>query len=100
MREAAVCKVLAALVIFGPAAFAADPALLSMVMPDAKLLAGMNAGSTFASPFGQFLIAKIPTLGEAARTFATATGFDALQDMSEVLAATSGDASRPGGLLL
>jgi hypothetical protein len=100
MRHTAVSKVLAALVIFGPAAFAADPELLSMVMPDAKLLAGINAGSTFASPFGQFLIAKIPTLGEAARTFATATGFDPLQDMSEVLAATTGDVSRPGGLLL
>jgi hypothetical protein len=100
MRQTAVLKVLAALVIFGPAAFAADPELLSMVMPDAKLLAGMNVGSTFASPFGQFLIAKIPTLGEQALTFAAATGFNPLQDMSEVLAATTGDVSRPGGLLL
>lgn len=100
MRQTTVLRVLAGLLILGPAAFAADPELLNMVMPDAKLLAGMNAGSTFMSPFGQFLVAKLATRDTETQKFTAATGFDPLQDMSEVLFAATGDASRPVGLLL
>jgi len=63
MRQTTLLKVFAALAVFGPAASAADSQLMSMVMPDAKILAGVNAGSTRISPFGQFIIAKVAMLG-------------------------------------
>ena len=100
MRQTAVPKVLAALVVFGSSAFAADPELLKMVMPDAKLLAGANATSTRVSPFGQFVLAKVAALGTGSQKFTEATGFDPLQDVSEVLVATTGDASSPRVLFL
>ena len=56
MRQTTLLKVLAALVAFGSAASAADSQLMNMVMPDAKVLAGVNGGSTRMSPFGQFII--------------------------------------------
>src|SRR5580658_4992959 len=79
------------------AAFAADPQLMNLVMPDAKVLAGVNATSAVASPFGQFILAKI---GQMPPGFVAATGFNPLQDVSEILAATAADPSSPSGLIL
>jgi hypothetical protein len=78
-------------------AFAADSQLMNLVMPDAKVLAGVNATSAVASPLGQFVLTKI---GQLPQGFITATGFNPLQDVSEILAATAADPSNPGGLVL
>jgi hypothetical protein len=78
-------------------AFAADPQLMNLVMPDAKVLAGINATSAVASPFGQFILAKI---GQMPPGFVAATGFNPLQDVSEILAATAADPSSPAALVL
>src|SRR5579863_1205823 len=78
-------------------AFAADSQLMNLVMPDAKILAGVNATSAVASPLGQFVLTKI---GQLPQGFITATGFNPLQDVSEILAATAADPSNPGGLVL
>src|SRR5579863_2434579 len=78
-------------------AFAADSQLMNLVMPDAKILAGVNATSAVGSPLGQFILTKI---GQIPQAFITATGFNPLQDVSEILAATAADPSNPGGLVL
>jgi hypothetical protein len=78
-------------------AFAADSQLMNLVMPDAKILAGVNATSAIVSPLGQFILTKI---GQTPPEFITATGFNPLQDVTEVLAATAADPSHPGGLVL
>jgi hypothetical protein len=102
MRQTAVLSGLLAFGTLFPAtgAFAADPQLLKMVMPDAKILAGVNATSAEASPFGQFIISKLGLMGAEPQKFIAATGFNPLQDVSEILAATSADPSNPGGLVL
>src|SRR5665213_3471669 len=97
MRQTAL---LAALVLCGSSAFAADPGLMNLVMPDARILAGVNAANAKSSPFGQFVLAKIAQLGGEPQQAIAATGFDPLQDVSEVLAATAAVSSRPEGLLL
>src|SRR5579872_3052743 len=67
---------------------AVDPALLDLVMPDAKVVLGVQVPQTLASPFGQYAITHL--LGSAALTrFAAATGFDPQRDLQEVLAASS-----------
>ena len=73
---------------------------MNLVMPDAKILAGVNATSTKISPFGQFVLSKIVLQSEEAQRFIAATGFNPLQDVSEVLAATAADPASHTGLLL
>jgi hypothetical protein len=78
-------------------AFGADSQLMNLVMPDAKILAGGNETSALNSPFGQFILSKF---GQIPQNFIAETGFNPLQDVTEVLAATAADPSNPGGLLL
>jgi hypothetical protein len=90
----------AAFLVFGSVAFAADPQLMTMVMPDARIMAGMNATKARSSPFGQFVVSKVSLLGAEVQPLIAATGFDPFQDVSEVLAATAADPSKPTGILL
>ena len=101
MRQTAVLSlVLAGAITSGTSAFAADPNLLNLVMPDAKVLAGVNVTSARISPLGQFVISKIGLVGQEPQQFFAATGFNPLQDVTEILAATSADPTNPGGLIL
>jgi hypothetical protein len=86
--------------LFTSTALAADPELMNLVMPDAKILAGVNATTTKISPFGQFVLSKVLLQGEEVQKFIAATGFNPLQDVSEVLAATAADPASQTGLLL
>ena len=97
MRQTAL---LAALLVFGPAAFAADPQLLNLVMPDAKILAGANGNNIRISPFGQYIIARVGALNLEPQKLIAATGFDPLQDVTEVLAASNANQASPANLLL
>jgi hypothetical protein len=89
-----------AFLVSGSAAFAADPQLMTMVMPDARIMAGMNATKARSSPFGQFVVSKVSLLGAQMQPLITATGFDPFQDVSEVLCATAADPSKQTGILL
>lgn len=73
----------------GTAGAAVDPALLDLVMPDAKVLFGMQLQQALASPFGQFALARIPDHGTALLQVAAATGFDLRRDLQEILLARS-----------
>jgi len=97
MRQTAVFLSLSLSMCLSSTAFAADSQLMNLVMPDAKILAGGNQTSALASPLGQFILTKF---GKIPEDFITATGFNPLQDISEVLAATAADPANPGGLVL
>lgn len=84
--------------LWSATAFAADPQLMNLVMPDAKVLAGVNATSAESSPLGQFIHAKIA--GQIQQNFTAATGFNLMQDVSELLMASGADPANPGGLVL
>jgi len=84
----------------GPAAFAADPQLLNLVMPDVKALGGINATNAKITPLGQFILSKVPGTDQHLQAFIAATGFDPRQDVAEVLAASTGDPANPSGLVL
>lgn len=72
---------------------AADPQLLNMVPPDAKVLAGVNVDQARSSPLGQFLLASMPT-DPSLLQFIAVSGFDPRRDLHEILvAATSPDKS-------
>jgi hypothetical protein len=70
-----------------PAALAGvDPALLALVMPDAKMLVGIQVSQAQASPVGRFLLSQLQ-LDENANKAMTAAGFDLHRDLREILAA-------------
>jgi len=68
---------------------AVDPALLNLVMPDAKVIAGVRVSQAQASPFGQFLLSQFSIATQRDKLVQT-TGFDPLRDLDEVVVASTG----------
>ena len=93
------CGLISIGTIVSGSAVAADSQLLNMVMPDVKVLAGVNATSASTSPLGRFLIGKLTVTGDLQK-FTAATGFNPVQDVSEVLAASSADPANPAFLIM
>src|ERR1019366_2835132 len=60
---------------------AADSQMLSLVMPDAKVIAGVNVDSAKSSTFGIYLIAQIQANATAFQQLVTLTGFDPTRDV-------------------
>ncbi|HWD00131.1 MAG TPA: hypothetical protein VG456_25405 [Candidatus Sulfopaludibacter sp.] len=77
-----------ALLVSATAGAAVDPNLLGLVMPEAKVLYGVQVQQTLASPFGQFAISHLPQNAAMTR-FEAATGFDLQRDLREILVASS-----------
>jgi len=73
-------------------AMAADQGLMDLVMPEAKVLSGVQVDQSEASPFGQYVLSSMQT-DHGFLKFITATGFDPRRDLRELLAAGTGDAS-------
>jgi hypothetical protein len=79
---------------------AADPQLLNLVMPDAKVLAGVNVDTAKASLFGQYLIMQLQAQDPNFQQFVTQTGFDPTKDLDELLVASNGATSSASHLTL
>ena len=77
-----------ALLLTATAGAAVDPNLLGLVMPEAKVLYGVQVQQTLASPFGQFAISHLPQ-NDAMIRFQAATGFELQRDLREILVASS-----------
>lgn len=76
-------------------AWTADPQLLGLLMPDAKVIAGVQLSQVEASPFGQFVLSQAGPIAQLDQIKA-ATGFDPRTDMTDVVAGSAG----PGGGLV
>lgn len=85
--------------LLASAAPAADQQLMGLLMPDAKVVAGINVEDARNSPFGQFLMSRLPLDNNDLAKLNAATGFDPLRDLHEVLIATLGDPSQKGLIL-
>jgi hypothetical protein len=92
--------VLIALALCGSSAFAADTQLLNLVMPDAQVMAGINVTNATISPFGQYMLRRLMANDQGLQSFISQTGFDPTKDVTEVLAASSGNQTNHTGLLL
>jgi len=84
---------LAALLV--PGLFAADPALLRLVMPDAKVIAGLKVDRTRDSLFGQFVLSHMQISDESFKKLIADTGFDPRRDLTEVMIASNWESSSP-----
>src|SRR3954470_6662998 len=81
---------------------AADSQLLSLVMPDAKVLAGVNVDQAKTTPMGQYVLGQIQAQGGTThlQQLYALTGFDPTRDVHEVLVATNGTGKEQTGLFL
>src|SRR5215472_3544736 len=77
------------MLLAGTSALAAiDPGLLNLVMPDAKVLSGLQVDQTLNSPFGQYILNQFQPNDQGFLKFMSATGFDPRHDLREILAAS------------
>ncbi|HXJ41932.1 MAG TPA: hypothetical protein VNH18_21830 [Bryobacteraceae bacterium] len=81
-------------------AFAVDTQLLNMVMPEAQIMAGVNVTTAKISPFGQYVLNQFRSDDKGLQDLISQTGFDPRQDVTEILAATTGNPGMAGGLVL
>jgi hypothetical protein len=81
---------------------AADSQLLGLVMPDAKVVAGVNVDQAKASPFGLYVLTQMQSNNSGLKVLISLTGFDPTRDVHELLAATNGTPGdkTPAGLVL
>jgi len=92
LTTAALCTALASVLT----AQTVDSQMLNLVMPDAKVIAGVNVDSAKASTFGIYLIAQIQANAAAFQQLVTLTGFDPTRDLHQLLAATNSTGSHTG----
>jgi len=88
------------LTAFSGALSAADPQLLNLVMPDAKVLAGVNVEQAKGTQFGQWVLNQLQTHDAQMQKLVALTGFDPRRDVSELLVASDGVAGSQTGLAL
>jgi hypothetical protein len=79
---------------------AADPTLLNLVMPDAKVLAGVNVQQAKGTWFGQYILNELQTHDADLQKLVTLTGFDPRRDVIELLVASNGVPGGKTGLAL
>jgi hypothetical protein len=80
---------------------AADPQLLNLVMPDAKVLAGVNVDQAKTTAFGIYVLNQIEAQGaQHLQQVAALTGFDPTRDLHELLVASNGVPGGKTGLIL
>jgi hypothetical protein len=97
MRQTAL---LAVSFLMGLPAFAVDSQLLNLVMPDARIVAGVNVTNARNSMFGQFLLRQIPAGEQPLQNLISLTGFDPRQDLSEILMASTAQQGSHTALVL
>lgn len=95
------CRLFAAVLILCLAGMlpAADPQLLNLALPNAKVLAGANVQQALTSRFGQYLLSRIPASDPGYQEFVNATGLDLARDIREVLASSTAEKGPHAGLL-
>jgi hypothetical protein len=79
------------LLISASIAGAADLALLDRAMPEAKVFAGVNLAGMSTSPLGQLVLTQIESGSEQIKSLKQTTGFNLLQDVREILIASTGE---------
>jgi hypothetical protein len=69
---------------------AADPQLVILVMPDAKVLAGINVDHAKTTPFGQYVLSQIQSQDPHLQQISAESGFDPTRNVRELLLASDG----------
>jgi hypothetical protein len=76
-------------------AFAADPSLLQLVIPDAQVVAGLQVDQAKSSLFGQYVLSHLSVNDTKLEQFTSETGFDPRHDVSEIVVASNWKQNTP-----
>ena len=93
-------KLLSVSLVFSALACAADPALLNLVMPEARIFAGVNVERILASPIGKQIDSKIQEQSPQLQQIFNATGFDLRRDLKEILIAGTAKGQNGAAVIL
>lgn len=88
------------LTVLSAAAWGADPALLNLVMPEARVVAGMDVQRARNSYLGQKFMEQLDAKGGDFAKFAALTGFDPRRDLREIVVAAADAASKDSPALV
>ena len=88
-----------ALMLFSGLLSAADQQPVNLLMPDAKVVAGINVDQAKNSPFGQFMLSRMQAGEDGLGKLTGATGFDPRRDLREILMGTVGQPGQKGLVL-
>jgi hypothetical protein len=83
-------RFLATSLVFSAIGCAADSTLLNLVMPNARVVVGINLERIMASPIGQQMNSQIRNSNPEIRQIFEGTGFDPARDLKEVVIAATG----------
>lgn len=72
-----------------PALIAADVSMLNLLMPDAKVVTGVDVERTRNSPFGQYFIQQMTAKDSGLEKFVQMTGMDPRKDVFEIVVAST-----------
>jgi len=76
---------------------AADPAMLNLLMPDAKIVSGVNVQQAATSPFGMYVLSLLAPQDQQVQALASLIGFDPRRDVTEILMGSTGISTSAGG---
>jgi hypothetical protein len=93
-------KLLSVSLAFSALACAADPTLLNLVMPGARVFAGVNVERILASPIGKEIDSKIREAAPQFQEILNQTGFDPRRDLKEILIAATAQGQNGPSLFL
>jgi len=79
---------------------AADPAMVDLIPPEARIILGADLDQIRDSPFGTFILGRLKIDSPSFRRFAELTGFDPGRDLREAIVATDGIDSREPFVIL
>ncbi len=85
---------------FAMAACGADPSLLNLVMPDARVLVGVNVEGILSSQIGKQMGAEMQRRAPDVQLMLQKTGFDPTKDLKEILIASTGKGTNGPTLFL
>jgi hypothetical protein len=88
------------LLVAASVGFAAEPALVDLVMPEAKIVVGANIATIAASPLGQAIAGAIQNGSPEAKKFLKEIPFDPTRDLREIVAASTGEGKDPPTVFL
>jgi hypothetical protein len=97
---ASLYNVLTGVLLLTPLAGAADPALLDFIMPDARVVVGMDIAHMRSSPLNTSVTNSVQSANPELKKLMEAAGFDPMRDLQEILFASPGIGKNPPALLV
>ena len=93
-------QLVAAVLFCAAAAPAADPSLVNLIMPDARVVVFIDIAHIRSSALGPVFAGGVQNANPELQKLMDAAGFDPLRDLQEVLVATPGTGKNPPALLI